>query len=112
MRRGTATPGEERRSEVSASDPQWDAEARYWRAQYLFQPYYELGRPYDFYAPAFRVGYEIALREPGAAFDDAAAEMQRRLGQMRHHPDLDGSRAEPAARAAWLRVERGRRRLT
>ena len=110
MRRDIATPGPHRRSDFPASDPQWEAEARYWRAQYLFQPYYELGRPYDFYAPAFRLGYETAQREPGGDFDSFAAEMQRQFAGMRHHAELDWSRAEPAARAAWLRVERGRLR--
>lgn len=107
MPRGTApTAGAALRDGL---DREWEAEARYWRAQYLFQPYYELGRPFDFYAPAYRIGYETALRESGSPFDDHASEMRRRLEQSRRHADLDWSRAEPAARAAWLRVERGRR---
>jgi hypothetical protein len=107
MPRGTAPiPGV---AAHDGADRDWEAEARYWRVQYLFQPYYELGRPFDFYAPAYRIGYETARREPGASFEEHAQEMQRRLGQVRRHPELDWARAEPAARAAWLRVERGRR---
>lgn len=108
MRRGIAIPESSPRRD--ARDAEWAAESRYWRAQYLFQPYYELGRPWDFYAPAFRLGYETAVSEPGARFDELEPEMQRTLHHMKRHPDLDWARAEPAARAAWLRVERGRRR--
>lgn len=110
MRRGLATHGIDRRH-AAAVDPGWQSEARYWQAQYLYQPYYEPGRRYDFYAPAYQVGYEMAVLEPAGSFDEHATEMQHRLAAMRRHPELDWDRAEPAARAAWLRDERGRRRL-
>ena len=109
MRKGFAQPPRSSRSEAADAEA-WDAESRYWRAQYLFQPYYRLGRPYEFYAPAFRIGFETAHREPAATFDELVDEMRRELHHAERDRELDWATAEPAARAAWLRVERGRRR--
>ena len=109
MRKGFAQPPKTSRSDA-ADTHAWEAESRYWRAQYLFQPYYRLGRSYEFYAPAYRVGFETAHAEPGATFDELVDEMRRRLEHADRDRELDWVTAEPAARAAWLRVERGRRR--
>lgn len=112
MRRGIATPSSTPARHESAAERDWALEARYWRAQFVFQPYYELGRSFDFYAPAYRVAFEAARAEPGVSFESLEPAIRRRLEQVRHHPDLDWRRAMPAARAAWLRAERGQRTLS
>ncbi|HVF35289.1 MAG TPA: hypothetical protein VND91_08195 [Candidatus Saccharimonadia bacterium] len=110
MSRGFATPStESMRHDAGSAEREWETESRYWRAQYLFQPYYEPGRSYDFYAPAYRIAFEAARAEPGTPFDSLAAGIRSRLERVKHHADLDWERALPAARAAWLRAERGRR---
>ncbi len=109
MRSGIATPGAVAHG---VAEREWEIEARYWRAQYLYQPYYELGRSYAFYAPAYRVGYEAARERPGEGFEPLVKMMQERLAALDRHAELDWARAAPAARAAWLRVERGRHRTS
>jgi len=112
MSRDGATPTSASKRLESGSNGEWEVESRYWRAQYVFQPYYELGRSYDFYSPAYRIAFEAARADPGAPFEALAPAIRRRLEHAKRHPDLDWARAGPAARAAWLRVERGRRTLS
>ena len=45
------------------------AEEVYWRDTYVREPYYMSGKPYEYYAPGFRAGWEGRMRYHGSAFD-------------------------------------------
>ena len=84
------------------------AEEAYWRDNYSKEPYYEKGRSFDDYAPAYRLGltgrtrYEEdwALAEPRLASEWDSA----RAGSA-----LSWPQAQPATRAAWDRIDSTRR---
>ena len=84
------------------------AEEAYWRENYSKEPYYERGREWDEYAPAYRLGltgrtrYEEdwELAEPRLATEWETA---------RGGSSLSWPQAQPASRAAWDRVDSYRR---
>jgi uncharacterized protein (TIGR02284 family) len=79
------------------------AEEAYWRGQYADEPYYEAGRPFDDYGPAYRLG--VTGRRPGE--DDWKAVEPRLAGDWereRGTSTLNWDQARPATRAAWDRT--------
>jgi hypothetical protein len=80
------------------------AEERYWRDNFEDEPYYQRGRSFDDYAPAYRVGGEARGRYGEQPFedveDDLAMEYRNNRGQSR----LEWDDARDATRAAWMRV--------
>lgn len=79
------------------------AEDAYWRESYLNEPYYEGGRQYEEYRPAYAMGWTSAATYPGE-FDAYDAEMQTRWQNERGNSSLDWNAARTPARAAWNRV--------
>ena len=79
-------------------------EEAYWRENYRNEPYYASGREFDYYAPAYRAGWEGRVKYDGRAFDeiedDLAADYERFRGN-----DMTWEEARPATRAAWDRVD-------
>ena len=84
-----------------------EAEADYWRQAYSSEPYLEVGRSYDDYAPAYELGW-VSHREYGGEFDAAehmlANDWDARKGASR----LSWLEARPATRAAWQRADNAR----
>ena len=80
------------------------AEEAYWRENYTRQPYYQSGRDFDDYGPAYRLG--VSSR---AADEDDWMKVESRLAseweRSRGGSALDWAQAGPAARAAWERVD-------
>ncbi|SFP88648.1 conserved hypothetical protein [Variovorax sp. PDC80] len=80
-------------------------ERAHWASAYEREPYYEAGRSYDDYAPAYELGWsgraaghdEFASVEPSLA-----REWEARRGTS----TLDWTRARPASQAAWERADR------
>ena len=83
------------------------AEEQYWKETYIREPYYVSGRPYEYYAPAFRAGWEGRVRYDGRTFDEAEAELKANYLLTKSALDPDWKDVRPAARAAWDRVDRG-----
>ena len=94
---------------AEAVDP--TEEDAYWREAHRDAPYYSSERGYDFYAPAYRVGYEGRVKYDGRSYDeiedDLAADYARYQGD-----DLNWDEVRPATRAAWERVDRRIQNLT
>lgn len=78
----------------------------YWKQHFRHEPYYEPGREYEYYAPAYRIGYHGCARHHEHAFEDVEHELQAEYE--RHtdasHPAWSDARA--AARAAWDHVKK------
>jgi uncharacterized protein YcfJ len=78
-------------------------EDAYWRTEHARQSYAQ-GRPYEDYAPAYRVGYEgYAKRAAGADRVHTFAEHEEELREVyeRQQAKLGWQEARPASQAAW-----------
>src|SRR5207253_4642725 len=53
------------------------AEDAYWREHYKTRPYYEHGRGYDDYRPAYEYGWESRGRYPGKDFDEVEPHLRK-----------------------------------
>jgi uncharacterized protein (TIGR02284 family) len=79
------------------------AEEAFWRENYTREPYYEQGRSFDDYGPAYRLGLTGRTR-----YEDDWTTVEPRLAtewnSTRGSSSLEWQQARPASRAAWDRV--------
>ena len=54
-------------------------EDTYWRLNYKTRPYFKSGRPYADFQPAYRYGWESAVRYPGRKFEEVEEGARARL---------------------------------
>lgn len=85
-------------------------EEAYWRETYTREPYYEAGRSYDDYGPAYAYGWGATMTYPGP-FDEVEPALARDWERQRGGSSLDWQQARPATRAAWDRVQTGAPRI-
>jgi hypothetical protein len=80
-------------------------EDAYWRENHPRQGWAK-GRPYDDFAPAYRVGYEGygLYCNTGGTFEDREAELRKRYESTK--PKLSWEEARPASRAAWQKFDK------
>jgi uncharacterized protein (TIGR02284 family) len=80
------------------------AEEAFWRDNYDKEPYYESGRTYDDYGPAYRLGLSGRQR-----YEDPWTSVEPRLASewesTRGNSTLNWDRASHASQAAWRRVD-------
>ena len=81
------------------------AEAAYWQTNYLTEPYYESGRPFDDYAPAYRMGL-FGYTEYSGDFDQTENRLATHWETQRERSSLSWPQAREASRAAWMRLDR------
>lgn len=81
------------------------AEAAYWESNYTREPYYETGRSFDDYAPAYRLGLS-GYSEYSGNYDAAESRLAGQWDAHRERSTLSWSQASAASRAAWERVGR------
>jgi uncharacterized protein (TIGR02284 family) len=98
---GAVVGGLAGRAAAQAIDPA--AEERHWRDNYSREPYYEQGRSFDDYAPAYRLGMTGRTRYD--TWDAAEPQLANEWKSTRGTSSLDWDRAKPASRAAWDRVD-------
>jgi uncharacterized protein (TIGR02284 family) len=80
------------------------AEEEHWRENYTREPYYEQGRSYDDYGPAYRHGVNARLQHEGD-WSSAEPKLASEWDNARSGSGLDWQQAQPATRAAWDRVD-------
>lgn len=80
------------------------AEEAYWRDNYNRESYYEEGRDFDDYAPAYRLGLTGRTRYP-ADWDSAEPHLAAEWESARASSTLGWPQAQHASRAAWDRVD-------
>jgi hypothetical protein len=81
-------------------------EDNFWRENHAREPYYTDGRNYDdFYAPAYRAGYEGRVKYDGRTFDEVEDDLATDYARY-HGNDMNWEEVRPATRAAWDRVDR------
>ena len=79
------------------------AEEAYWRDNYTREPYYETGRNYDDYAPAYRLGLQGRTGYQGN-FDEVESRLESDWSSNKERSTLSWPQARAASRAAWDRV--------
>ncbi|SDO26395.1 conserved hypothetical protein [Rhodoferax sp. OV413] len=82
------------------------AEEAYWRERYQDEPYYEAGRTYDDYGPAYALGWSGGNLY-GSEFSAVEPELARRWEEQRGRSSLAWPHARYATRAAWDRINEG-----
>lgn len=97
---GAVVGGLAGRAAAEAIDPK--AEEAHWRNTYDREPYYQQGRSFDDYAPAYRLG--LAGRSRYDDWDAAEPKLANEWETARGTSGLDWDSAKPASRAAWERV--------
>jgi len=80
-------------------------EDAYWRNAYNREAYYEPGRSYDDYRPAYAMGWS-GRASRNDDFDTLEPTLATEWASARGDSTLDWDNARPAARAAWDRVDR------
>ena len=81
------------------------AEHAHWRSTYDRESYYEPGRSYDDYAPAYELGWSSRATR-NDSFDALEPAMADEWAARRGSSTLDWSQARHASRAAWDRADR------
>lgn len=81
------------------------AEEDHWRENYTREPYYEQGRSFDDYGPAYRLGV-TGRTSYDSDWDRAEPQLRTQWDSTRGSSSLDWDKARPASRAAWERVDR------
>ena len=76
-------------------------EEAYWRENHAKQPYADKNRPYEHYAPAYRIGYEAALEHPGEKFEEIEDDIALNYERARPEDALPWDHVRPAVKAAW-----------
>lgn len=100
---GTVTPGQ------PGVYP--DSEADYWRASYTADPYYESGRMFEDYSPAYELGW-VSYGRYGGEFDAADRVLGNDWDVHKGVSALSWDQARPASRAAWQRAHNAREYTT
>jgi uncharacterized protein (TIGR02284 family) len=81
------------------------AEEAHWRENYNREPYYEQGRSFDDYAPAYRLGLTGRTRYENDDWDAAEPRLASEWESARGGSNLSWDQAQPASRAAWERID-------
>ncbi|MDB5967483.1 MAG: hypothetical protein JWQ72_3983, partial [Polaromonas sp.] len=80
------------------------AEEAYWRENYNREPYYQSGRSFDDYAPAYRMGVSGYNQYAGSSYDERENEFESQWEGSRGGSALSWPEASAASRAAWTRA--------
>jgi uncharacterized protein (TIGR02284 family) len=83
------------------------AEEAHWRENYTREPYYEQGRSFDDYGPAYRLGVTGRTRYEDD-WDSAEPNLASEWESSRGSSSLSWQQAQPASRAAWERIDANR----
>ncbi len=79
-------------------------EEAYWRENYAKEAYYDAGRTYDDYGPAYELGWSGRVAR-GSDFEGAEQQLASEWPTRRASSGLEWEQARPAAMAAWNRAD-------
>ncbi len=80
------------------------AEDQYWSDNYQSEPYYQSGRSYDDYSPAYQLGVQ-GRTQYGGRFEDTENQLGQDWERQRGRSALSWNEAREPSRAAWQRVD-------
>jgi hypothetical protein len=82
----------------------WTTEETYWRENFRDRPYFEQGRNYDYYQPAYQFGYNAADRYEGEEWEAIESDLERDWDQYDNRGQSTWAQIKQAVRDAWDRV--------
>lgn len=100
---GAVAGGLSGKSAAEAVNP--TAEEIYWKESYVQEPYYTPGKPYEYYAPGFRAGWQGRVRFDGRTFAEAEGDLAAAYILSKSELDPSWLDIRSAAEAAWNRVD-------
>lgn len=78
-------------------------EESYWRSNYASRPYVTAGKPYEYYQPAYRHGWESRARMGAASWGESQDKLRHEWNAHPASRNLSWEHASPAIRDAWER---------
>ena len=84
----------------------WSTEDAYWRDNYATRPYARADRPYDYYQPAYKYGWESRRQYAGRQWNDVEGDLERGWDKARGASKSTWQEVKDAVRDAWHHVER------
>jgi hypothetical protein len=100
---GAVAGGLAGKSAAEAFNP--TAEEKFWKETFVREPYYVPGKNFEYYAPAFRAGWEGRVLHDGRTFAEAEPALKSSYDLGRSELDPSWHDIRRAAQAAWNRVE-------
>jgi len=84
------------------------AEQKYWQNQFRNESYYEPGKKFEDYEPAYRTAIEGYDRysDTSPTFDAAEQSLKADYEKLKDQTELGWDKAKNAAKAAWHRLEK------
>jgi hypothetical protein len=79
-------------------------EEAYWRDNYQREPYFQEGRTFDDYGPAYRLGL-AARAEYSGTFDQTESRLATHWDVRKESSSLNWAQAKLATQAAWKRID-------
>lgn len=80
------------------------AEEAFWREHYEGRPYFEPGKTYDYYHPAYEYGWESSSHYRDQNFESVEPDLRRDWPNRRAKSTLEWDDARPVVEDAWNRV--------
>ena len=80
--------------------------SNHFRSSYEQAPYYQQGRNWDDYEPAYNYGYDQYSTHSGRKFDDVESDLERGWESTKANSRLAWSEAREAVRDGWHQLER------
>lgn len=82
----------------------WASEELYWRDNYQQRPYFESGRDFDYYQPAYRFGFDARERYEGDEWNDIESDLSRDWDDYKDRGRSTWQQVKDAVRDAWDRL--------
>ena len=82
----------------------WTSEELYWRDHYTQRPYFEVGRDFDYYRPAYRFGFDARDRYEGDEWSDIESDLSRDWDHYKDRGRSTWQQVKDAVRDAWDRL--------
>lgn len=83
---------------------QYDSD--HWQKQFSKEPYFESGRKFEDYEPAYKLGADARQKHDGKRFEQAEPEIKQQWESLKTNAHIGWEKAKLAARASWDRAER------
>lgn len=81
---------------------------KYWRSTFSSRPYAKDFNSYDEVAPAYRYGWESAVKHKGHTFEETESTLKRDWDKVKGKSEATWDKAKAAVKDAWNRVVPGR----
>ena len=82
----------------------WTTEEAYWRTNYATRPYIRTNREFDYWGPAYRYGYDSAMKYPGRRWDEVENDLRTGWDRFEHRSKSTWEEIKDAVRDGWDRV--------